>query len=103
MSIIVSSEELLTLQQKYQQSKGEYRVYSARLMAVELICIKQVLFVKEEGAEARLLRSFLKGVRERKLLCKSSCDIHRIFHLSTQFDIVHLLDPFEEANRSLRS
>src|SRR3954468_13839006 len=46
------------LYQKYQQSKGEYRVYSARLMAVELFCINPSLFIKQEREEASLNRLF---------------------------------------------
>ena len=47
------------LLQKYQQSKGEYRVYSARLMAGGVILHKAIfVFVKQEGEESRLIRIF---------------------------------------------
>src|SRR3954466_13141853 len=47
------------LYQKYQQSKGEYRVYSARLMAGGVVLHKAIFLYKtREGEESRLNRVF---------------------------------------------
>ena len=52
-----SGEHLLC--QKYQQSKGEYRVYSARLMVGGVVLHKAIFFYKtREGEESRLIRVF---------------------------------------------
>ncbi len=52
-----SSDEHL-LCQKYQQSKGEYKVYSARLMVGGVVLHKATFVYKQEGEEARLVRVF---------------------------------------------
>ena len=44
-----SSMVTLTLLQKYQQSKGEYRVYSARLMAGGVVLHKSIFVYKIRG------------------------------------------------------
>ena len=48
----------LILLQKYQQSKGEYKVYSARLMVGGVVLHKAIIVYKQEGEEARLCRIF---------------------------------------------
>src|SRR3954466_4842857 len=54
---LIFREHLLC--QKYQQSKGEYRVYSARLMAGGVVLHKATFIYKTRGREeARLIRAF---------------------------------------------
>jgi len=53
----LSSGEHLLCYKKYQQSKGEYMVYSARLMAGELFCIKPYL-LKQGREKSCLIRIF---------------------------------------------
>ena len=54
-----SGEHLLC--QKYQQSKGEYRVYSARLMAGGVILHKAIFVYKTRGRRSSSIQSILKG------------------------------------------
>ena len=51
-------EWTLTLLQKNQQIKGEYRVYSSRLMAGGVNFHKDDFVYKTKGEDARLNRSF---------------------------------------------
>ena len=62
---LVVSEHLLC--QKYQQSKGEYRVYSARLMAGGVILHKAIFVCKTRGRRMSTNQNILKGDRERHL------------------------------------
>ncbi len=47
--------------QKYQQSKGEYRVYSARLMDGGVILHKAIFVYKTRGRRSSSNQSILKG------------------------------------------
>ena len=51
----------LTLLQKYQQSKGEYRVYSARLMAGGVHLHKAIFVFKTRGRRSLTKQTILKG------------------------------------------
>ena len=50
----------LTLLQKYQQSKGEYRVYSARLMAGGVYLHKAIFVFKTRGRRSSTKQIILK-------------------------------------------
>ena len=50
----LSSGGTLTLLQKYQQSKGEYRVYSARLMAGGVV-LHKAIFCFQDNREKKLV------------------------------------------------
>ena len=56
-----SSMVTLTLLQKYQQSKGEYRVYSARLMAGGVVLHKAIFVYKTRERRISSSQSILKG------------------------------------------
>ena len=58
---LVFREHLLC--QKYQQSKGEYRVYSARLMAGGAVLHKAIFVYKTRGRESSSIQSILKGYK----------------------------------------
>src|SRR4051812_37559342 len=51
----------LTLLQKYQRSKGEYRVYSTRLMAGGVILHKAIFVCKSRGVIISTSQNILKG------------------------------------------
>ena len=70
----------LTLLQKYQQSKGEYRVYSARLMVGGVVLHKAIFVYKTRGIRSLSNQSILKGGKKATSLkySSSSFDIHQI-------------------------
>ena len=57
----LSSGEHLFCYKKYQQSKGEYRVYSARLMAGGVILHKAIFVYKTRGRRSSSNQNILKG------------------------------------------
>ena len=60
-----SGEHLLC--QKYQQSKGEYRVYSARLMAGGVVLHKATFVYKIRERRSSSSQSILKGDKRARL------------------------------------
>ena len=56
---VIFKEHLLC--QKYQQSKGEYRVYSTRLMAGGVILHKSIFICKKRGRRISTNHNILKG------------------------------------------
>ena len=56
-----SSVVTLTLLQKYQRSKGDYRVYSARLMAGGVILHNAIFVCKTSGRRSSTNQNTLKG------------------------------------------
>ena len=74
-----SSIVTLTLLQKYQRSKGDYRVYSARLMASGAI-LHKAIFVCEtkERRRSSTKQIILKGDKKMISLASIIFDIHQI-------------------------
>ena len=56
-----SSSKKLTLLQKCQRSKGEYRRYSASLRFQGVVCVKPTLFSKPERGELVYSEYFQRG------------------------------------------
>ena len=81
--------ETLILLQKYQQSKGEYRVYSARLMVGGVVLHKAIFVRKTRGRRSSSNQSILKR-DERATSLKywsSSSNIHQVIIIWTLFRI----------------
>ena len=75
---LVFREHLLC--QKYQQSKGEYRVYSARLMAGGVVLHKAIFVYKTRGRRSSSNQNILKGDKRATSpkYWSSSFDIHQV-------------------------
>ena len=78
-----SGEHLLC--QKYQQSKGEYRVYSGRLMASGVVLHKAIFFCRTRERRNSSNQNILKGDKRETSLkyWSSSFDIHQFIIMWT--------------------